>query len=75
MRSLIYLLTIACVAYSSYWLTIRTLVPLFAQRGKYLNKTQITLLTTACILIFMMNQIVWLILILGLYAHTYLKNR
>lgn len=75
MRSLIYLLTIACGAYSSYWLTIRILVPLFAQHGKFLNKTHIVLITFTCTLIFVVSLLSWLILVVGLYAYNYFKNR
>jgi hypothetical protein len=75
MRAVLTLISIACGAYSSYWVTMRLISPLCAQYFQPLDRTRQIILTVAGTIIFVFNLFLWLFILVGIYLYGYKKNK
>jgi hypothetical protein len=75
MRAVLTLISIACGAYSSYWVTMRLISPLCAQYFKPLDRARQIIITVAGTIIFVFNFFLWLFILAGIYLYGYKKNK
>lgn len=74
MFALLFLLTTACGAYASYWLSLNLIEPLLAQQGKYLDRPKIIAITIIGTLIYVVNFFLWIVIVALIYLYRYFKR-
>jgi len=75
MKAALFLLSLACGIYSSYWVTMSLISPLYAQYFRPLDRSRQLLITAAGTIIFVFNFFLWLLLLAGIYLFRYKKSK